>query len=189
MDIYTYIEIVSVLLSLTYLFLMIRENIWCWSFGIVSSLLSVFLFVEAKLYSESILYFIYILVGVYGWYVWGMKGKEQTFKVQLWNVPKHLIILVLGFSLSGMLGYFFDTRTDANNPYLDAHTSVFGLIASYMEAHKVLTGWLFWIILNALSAWLYYTRGLEIYAGLMVVYFVLSFAGFYEWRRRFKMDA
>lgn len=179
-----YIEIVAVLLSLTYLYLMIRENIWCWSFGIVSSLLSIFLFLNSKLYSESILYFFYVLVGIYGWYTWGIKGKEQTFNIQLWNTKKHIVALITGFSLSFLVGYFFDKNTNANNSYIDAHTSVFGLIASYMEAHKVLTGWLFWIVINAVSVWLYWIRGLEIYAGLMIVYFVLSFAGFYEWRRR-----
>jgi nicotinamide mononucleotide transporter len=202
-----YIEIVAVLLGLTYLFLMIRENIWCWSFGIVSSLLSILLFLDAKLYSESILYFFYVIVGLYGWYTWGIKGKTNPFgqkknneildndniedteenklKISTWNAQKHIIALVLGFSLSALVGYLFDKNTDANNPYIDAHTSIFGLVASYMEAHKILTGWLFWIVLNALSIWLYWTRGLEVYAGLMVVYFIISFAGFYEWRKRF----
>ena len=181
-----YVEIVAVLLSLTYLFLMIRENIWCWIFGIISSLLSIILFLDGKLYSESILYFFYVLIGIYGWYTWSTKGKEETFKIQLWSIKNHVIALVAGFSLSFLVGYLFYKNTDANNPYVDAHTSVFGLIASYMEAHKVLTGWLFWIILNAISIWLYSIRGFEIYAGLMVVYFVMSFAGFYEWRRRLK---
>ena len=179
-----YIEVVSVMLSLTYLFLMIKENIWCWSFGIVSSVLSILLFLDAKLYSESILYFFYVLIGFYGWYTWGVKGKEEMFKIKLWNAKNHVIALITGFSLSFLVGYIFDENTDANNPYVDAHTSVFGMIASYMEAHKVLTGWLFWIVLNGISVWLYWTRGLEVYAGLMVVYFVMSFAGFYEWRRR-----
>ena len=183
-----YIEIVSVILSLTYLFLMIRENIWCWSFGIVSSILSIILFLDAKLYSESILYFFYVLIGIYGWYTWGIKGKEETFKINLWNTKNHILALVVGFGLSFFVGYLFDENTDANNPYVDAHTSIFGIVASYMEAHKVLTGWLFWIVLNGISVWLYWTRGLEIYAGLMVVYFVMSFAGFYEWRRRLKIQ-
>ena len=179
-----YIEIVSVMLSLTYLFLMIKENIWCWSFGIISSVLSIVLFLDAKLYSESILYFFYVLIGIYGWYTWGIKGKEETFKIKLWDAKNHVIALIAGFSLSFLVGYLFEKNTDANNPYVDAHTSVFGIVASYMEAHKVLTGWLFWIVLNGISIWLYSIRGLEIYAGLMVVYFVMSFAGFYEWRRR-----
>jgi nicotinamide mononucleotide transporter len=181
-----YIEIAATLLSLAYLILLIRENIWCWIFGILSSILSIFLFLYAKLYSESILYFFYTLNGFYGWYTWLNKGREDAFQVSLWNAKNHTIAMVTGFSLAALVGYLFDKNTDAANPYVDAHTSVFGLVASYMEANKILTGWIFWIVLNAVSVWLYWTRGLEIYAGLMVVYFILSFTGFYEWHRRFQ---
>ena len=53
-DFLTAIEILSVVFNLIYLVLLIKENIWCWPNGIIASILSVYLFVEAKLYSEAI---------------------------------------------------------------------------------------------------------------------------------------
>ena len=63
----------------------------------------------------------------------------------------------------------------------------FSFIANYMEAQKVLSTWIFWMILNAFSVWLYYVRGLELYSGLMIVYFILSIVGYLQWRRVYKL--
>ncbi|MGB1306957.1 MAG: nicotinamide mononucleotide transporter, partial [Flavobacteriales bacterium] len=70
MEIYFAIEVISVLFGLAFLVLLIRQNILCWWFGIVGSLLSIFLFYHTKLYSEAILYTYYVLMGFYGYYSW-----------------------------------------------------------------------------------------------------------------------
>ncbi len=186
MDSSLVIEIISVVFGLAYLVLMMRENIWCWIFGILSSLLGIYLFVEAKLYSEAILYFYYVLIGVYGWVKWSKKKNGETLKVTTWGVKAHALILVIGFALSFLLGYTFNKFSDAEKPFIDSNTSVFSFIASYLEAHKILSSWIFWIAINAVSVWLYFVRGLEVYAGLMVLYFILSFAGYFQWKRSYE---
>ncbi len=42
------LEIVAVTLNLTFLVLLIRENFYCWLFGIAGSLLSILLFYNIK---------------------------------------------------------------------------------------------------------------------------------------------
>jgi len=178
-----YIEWSAVLLSLIFLILLIKEKKWCWPFGIASSLLSIYLFIEIKLYSEAILYFYYVLIGVYGWYVWTSKNKEDLL-VTTWSWTKHIPIILGGFLLSFLLGLFFKSYTDAEKTYVDASSTIFSFIASYMEAHKIFSSWVFWILINGLSIWLYYNRGLMIYSGLMVIYFVVSLYGFWDWGKK-----
>ncbi|MDW7691632.1 nicotinamide riboside transporter PnuC [Flammeovirgaceae bacterium SG7u.111] len=180
------IEIISVVFGLAYLVLMMRENIWCWIFGILSSILGIYLFVEAKLYSEAILYFYYVLIGVYGWVKWSKKKNGNTLGVTTWGAKAHALILVVGFALSFLLGYTFNRFSDAEKPFIDSTTSIFSFIASYLEAHKILSSWIFWIVINGISIWLYFVRGLEVYAGLMVLYFILSFAGYFQWKRSYE---
>ena len=85
--------------------------------------------------------------------------------------------------------FYFENYTTAEKSYLDAFTTVFSFIATYLEAKKVLSAWIFWIILNGLSTYLYFSRGLNIYALLALVYFVISFYGYVEWKRKFdQMD-
>ena len=182
------LEIISVLLSLLFLVLVIRENIWCWAFGILSSFISIFLFVEAKLYSEAILYGFYVLIGFYGWYQWSYNKEENTY-IKEWRINKHLVAISLGVLGIAGLGTFFKQQTDATVPYMDASSTMFSFIASYMEAHKILSTWIYWILINGFTIGLYLYKGLHIYASLMVIYFVMSFVGWFTWRKRFSIQS
>ncbi len=182
MDTLLLVEIISVVFGLLFLLLLMRENIWCWAFGIASSALSVYLFIAAKLYSESILYAFYVIIGFYGWITWKRGGTELP--VIEWKRWKLAIAGAIGIGGSAALAWFFSTFTDANNPYLDASTTSFSFVASFLEAHKVLSTWWFWIAINGTSIYLYLLRDLQIYSGLMVVYFVLSIAGYLQWKKR-----
>ncbi|MEX2596081.1 MAG: nicotinamide riboside transporter PnuC [Salibacteraceae bacterium] len=184
MSINLIIELFSVAFGLLFLVLLIRENIWCWPFGVVSSALSVYLFIDAKLYSEAVLYAFYVVAGIYGWSVWG-SGKAREY-IQRWSVKRSLPFFIIGVIGALGLNWFFSTQTDAANPAVDATTTSFSFVATYLEVHKVLSSWFYWIAVNAISVWLYQSRGLEIYSGLMVLYFFLSIYGWYEWNKRYK---
>ena len=101
------IEKISVGLNLIYLFLLIKENIWCWIFGIVGSLLGVLVFLNVNLYSESILYGIYVFIGIYGWYTWANDGNEKEFIISRWSLKNITITILVGIGGASLLGYFF----------------------------------------------------------------------------------
>ena len=177
------IEIAATIFSLIYLFLLMKENIWCWFFAIISSALSIYLFINAKLYSEAFLYFTFILFGIYGWYKWSNKTNTNTsLTVSKLPIKKHVLWVIAGFVLAFGLGYLFKNYTDAEKSFIDSNTTIFSFIASYLEAHKYLYAWVYWIIINGVNIWLYYTQGLPIYSGLMVIYFVMSGVGLWKWR-------
>ncbi|HAW19766.1 MAG TPA: hypothetical protein DCX14_06250 [Flavobacteriales bacterium] len=185
-DLYTGIELVSVLFSVFFLVLLMRQSIWCWPFGIVGSALGVVLFVSPEaavnLYSEAILYSYYVWIGIYGWIRWSSKSNEKI-AIVFWSSKAHIIAIGLGLILAPALGYFMNTYTESNSPYIDAFTTVFSFIASYMQARKVMSSWHFWIVINAVSIGLYYSRDIYLYTGLMVVYFALSIVGLIQWKK------
>lgn len=179
-----FLELLAVILGLVYLFFLIKENKLCWVFGIASSLVSIFLFYKTRLYAESILYIYYVIIGVYGYYLWDKKQDEDLLAVTDIKPYFHLLIIVSGIILSYMLGYVFSHYTNAQNPYLDATTTIFSFMASYLEAKKKLSGWLYWIIINLTTVFLYFNRSLDYYAALTVIYTVFSFIGYFKWRQR-----
>ena len=180
-----WIEWTAVITGLLFIVLMISENIWTWAFGIVSSALFVYIMYVSQLYSESLLYVVYVIIGVYGWYKWSDKSKGAV-EITTADRDTLIIIIVTGIVLTLALGTLMkQILTDSFSPYCDAFTSVFGLIASYMEAQKWVSSWLFWIVINAVSIWLYMSRELNISSILMFVYFVLSIAGFFAWRKKY----
>ncbi len=181
------IEILAVIFNLIYLVLLVKENIWCWPNGILASILSIYLFVDAKLYSEAILYGFYIVIGVYGWLVWaGVLSSNKSIRIKTWRIKPHLFALAAGIIGLLGLGYFFNTQTDADKPYYDAFSTSFSFVASFMEAHKVLSAWIYWIVLNVFSIWLYYSKNLSIYSALMVIYAIASVWGYIEWKKKLR---
>ena len=74
----TPIEILGVALGLACVYLTVRENNWCWPTGIANNILFIVIFLEAKLYADTGLQVIYIVLGLYGWYEWLYGGKNQT---------------------------------------------------------------------------------------------------------------
>jgi nicotinamide mononucleotide transporter len=189
MDLLFFLEFSSVVFGLIFIYLLIRENKWCWLFGGLGSLLSIILFYLTNLYSEAILYIYYVLIAAYGWYIWNNQGEKENFRIAQWSLWRNLVIAAVGLLLGGILGWFFNRFTDADQPYIDAQTTIFSFIASYMEVHKVLSAWIFWIVVNAVTIGLYSYKELYMYAGLMVIYFALSVFGYIDWRNKYRMES
>lgn len=185
----TILEVLGVTFNLLYLILLIQEKIICWVFGIIGSLISIWLFYRMQLFSESILYIYYVIIGFYGYYSWNKRDKvNATLAISEWKTPFHMISLCTGLIAGYLLGYYFDTYTEAQNAYFDAYTTIFSFIASYMEAKKILSSWYFWIIINGATIFLYSSRGLDIYSMLTILYFITSFIGYFNWRKKYSLQ-
>jgi nicotinamide mononucleotide transporter len=50
-----------------------------------------------------------------------------------------------------------------------------------MVARKILENWLYWLVVDSLSAYLYWQRELYLYVGLFVLYLVLVVIGWFRW--------
>ena len=77
-----YIEVLGALTGLIYLYFSIRQIIWLWLLGIMTSLLYIYVFYHARFYADMSLQVYYFFISIYGWYHWthgsGKKnGDEQ----------------------------------------------------------------------------------------------------------------
>ncbi len=186
MQIGTIIEVAATAASLLYIVLLIRERVACWPFGIAGSLLSIYLFIDIRLYSEAILYSWYVGMGIWGWVRWSARERAGGNPVVgLSLVGNALLILVCVFS-GVLLGAVLGTYTNAERPMIDALTTTFSFAATLLEVRKVLHAWLYWIVINLVTIWLYQDRTLDIYAALIGLYAVLSVVGFLRWRRVYR---
>jgi nicotinamide mononucleotide transporter len=179
------IEILATSANLAYLIFLIREKVICWSFGIIGSLLSVYLFFDARLYSEALLYIFYAVMGVWGWLRWHRRLEEGDNPVIRWHISAHLKASAVACLAAVGLGMGAQSFSDAERPFFDAFTTSFSFFATYLEIAKVLEAWGYWFILNIASVWLYHDRQLDIYAALIGIYSVLSIWGFLQWRQTY----
>lgn len=74
-----YIEVFGAITGIIYVFLEIRQNIWLWPVGIVTSAVYIWVFFTGKLYADMGLQGYYLVISVFGWYWWvrgaGRKGR------------------------------------------------------------------------------------------------------------------
>lgn len=177
------LEIIAVILGIVYVILAARNNNWCWIFGIFGSALSIYLFiVYAKLYGEAVLNLFYVIAGIYGWITW--KNQVEHQEVYTYPVKAHLFILLGGILLSLamylVINHFFKA---SQKPLIDSFTAIFSFIATYLTAKKWLSNWLYWVIIDLVSTYLYFIRGLEIYAILMFSYSFIAIYGYLQWKK------
>jgi nicotinamide mononucleotide transporter len=71
-----YIEIFGAITGIIYVFLEIRQTIWLWPLGLVTSAIYVWIFFGGKLYADMSLQAYYVVISILGWY-WWLKGAEQ----------------------------------------------------------------------------------------------------------------
>jgi nicotinamide mononucleotide transporter len=80
-------------------------------------------------------------------------------------------------------GFLLSRYTDAALPFLDSITTWAAVVATYMVAQKVLENWLYWIVIDAISIYLYIDRELYLTALLFAAYVVIAAYGWYSWKK------
>ena len=81
--------------------------------------------------------------------------------------------------------WFFYQKTDAVYPYLDSFTTWASVITTFMVAQKILSNWIFWIIINSVAIILNFDRELYLTVILLMTYQVMSIYGYYQWRKSY----
>jgi len=182
------VEAVAVVLAIAYLVLAIRQNLSCWYAAFSSSLIYLWVFFDARLYMESALQIFYAAMAIYGWYQWRYGGSEhEGVRIVVWRPLRHAIVIVCVLVLSAVFGWAL-SATDAAFPYLDSFTTISAIATTYMVARKVLENWIYWFVIDSLSAYLYIARELYLTAALFLLYLVLVVWGFRAWLKDWRVQ-
>lgn len=181
-----WIEITGSILSLVYLFLSVRQNIWLWIFGFASSALYIAVFFQSKFYADMSLQVYYLVVSVYGFLHWTLK-KQASGGNDLPVVSvngKQVMMLSLAAVVIWAIYYFvLSNFTDSDVAFPDSITTALSIVATWMLARKILEHWLIWIFVDAFSALLYLYKELYFTTGLFVVYTIMAIIGYLRWRK------
>jgi nicotinamide mononucleotide transporter len=181
------LELIAVVFAILYLILAVKENILCWGAAIVSTAIFLFIFWEVKLYMESGLQVYYLAMAVFGWYQWRQgENGSNALHVSMWSVRQHGVALAVIAVLTFVSGYILNSGTDAKLPYLDSFTTWASVVTTYMVARKVLENWIYWLVIDSLSIYLYLDRELYYTALLFAAYIVIIFFGWFSWLKSYQ---
>ena len=211
-----YIEIFGAVTGIIYVFLEIRQTIWLWPVGIITSAVYIWIFLTSKFYADMSLQGYYLIISLLGWYWWakgaglrangtehraqgagqkeewekGRRGDRENseLKVTRMKLRTGVILAVVFILLYFAMWLVLIRFTDSPVPVRDSFITSLSIIATWMLARKIYEHWYLWIVVNFVSAVLFLTRGLYPTVILYVVYGIMSFVGLAAWKKTIKID-
>lgn len=181
------VEHLAVATTLVCGYLTMKQRIWCWPFGVLSTLLLGFVFLQVNLFSSMALNLAYFLpIQFFGWYRWAQVIDDKSLEVT--SLSKTQMWAFTGLGLVGVIvcGQFFSTYTSAVQVYWDATILSGSIIAQYLLTVKKLEAWFVWMGVNVLGIGLYYISGAPLVAAQNALLLFVSVKGFYDWRNEMK---
>ncbi|MEM9022534.1 MAG: nicotinamide riboside transporter PnuC [Bacteroidota bacterium] len=170
------IEALAVLCSLTYTVLYQLGNIWCWAFAASGAVLFVYLCFRRNILAESALQLFYVGMAIYGYTHW-----NDAWQTLHWPLSSHLLWIGGALGALFLTWQFLQRFTTSAMPLVDAFTTVFSIVATWIMVNYVHENWLYWIVIDAVSVYLYFQRKMYFGAGLFVLYTLLSIGGYFHW--------
>ncbi|WP_394172873.1 nicotinamide riboside transporter PnuC [Thalassotalea litorea] len=180
-------ELIAVFTALLYVVLAARVNIWCWPAALISTLIYTAIFYDVYLWMDGLLQVYYFVMAIYGWFMWQKQppGESLGSSIIRWRLSTHLIAIAALSVLSLALGWLMDTYTPTDFPYIDSATTVFAVFATYLVARKVLENWLYWVVIDLVSIYIYIEKSLQPTAVLFAIYVVIAVYGYINWRAKY----
>lgn len=190
-------EAVAVVLALAYLVLAMRRSLWCWLCALISTAIYIVLMIQAGLIMDTLLQAYYLVMAVYGYFEWrrGMQPSGEVAVVS-WSLREHglalLVVAVATVLNAWLLQYAMDWLAakgmehvlKIRSPWLDSLVTWGSVLTTWMVARRVIENWLYWIVVDSLAAYLYYSRGLTATAALSIVYVFMVVRGYMMWRKQ-----
>lgn len=158
----------------------------CWIYSIISTVaLAIEDFVHLRLYFDSAVQVFYALVAACGLYVWLTGGSDQS-RIRISALPykRNISYIILTLIIGIGFGYLMAHQSNAAFPYLDAVTSVFAILGTFLLVYHYIDSWYYLIFVNMACIYLYYMRGAPLLSLLYLVYVILAIAGMIKWTEK-----
>ena len=168
-----WLDILTTILGLMYIWLEYRAHIALWVIGIVMPALDIILYWQHGLY-------------IYGLFVWKFaKTRKEKEPLPITHMPlsKYLPATLFFFAAWGVTYYVLITWTNSTVPLLDSFTNALSFVGMWALARKYIEQWLFWIVVDVVCCVLYVQKGIPFKAGLYGLYVIIAIAGYFKWKK------
>ena len=128
--------------------------------GGASSLLLTLLAARAHLPMQALLQFSYVVAAVYGWLKWAPDAAGQ--RIGMWHWRGHAVVCAGAVVVSLLLAKLLMREGYSAWPFLDSLVACLGLFATWLVARVYLENWLYWIVIDSFSLYLFSAQGLVV---------------------------
>ena len=181
-----WLDILTTILGLIYIWLEYRAHIALWVIGIVMPALDIILYWSHGLYGDAGMACYYTLAACYGLYIWKFKKtrkKKESLPIIFMPRDQYLPSLLFFLISWGFIYYILITWTNSTVPLLDSFTNAMSFVGLWALARKYVEQWIFWIIVDIVCTFLSIQKGIPVQAMLYGLYVVSAIAGYQKWKR------
>jgi nicotinamide mononucleotide transporter len=180
------LEVAGIVFGLISSICSMRNSVWVYPTGIVSTLIFVYILLKFNLLGDTIINGYYFVMSIYGWYIWTRK-VTPTQTTPITKATKNDYTYSLGIFLSTMLLiyiiYYVFEKFEGWASYIDILTTGLFFVGMWMLAKKKLENWLFLLMGNVISVPLYFYKGLTLSSFLYVIFVIISIFGYLAWKK------
>lgn len=179
-----YIEIIAAFTGLLYLWLEYKADIRLWIVGIFMSALYVYVFGVNKFYAIMGINIYYLFAYFYGWWKW-KKGTSSNKEILIAHTSIRYIpwLVICSIAFFVAISFILNKYTDSTVVWGDAFITALSITGMWMLAHKLIEQWWIWIVVNAVSTYIYFIQGLYPTSVLFFIYTFVSLMGYFKWRK------
>jgi len=177
------VEILGFITGALCVWLLAIQNIWTWPIGIANNIFYIVVFLYAGLYGDAGLQVVYIVLAVYGWWIWLHPGAQSELPVAKTSQRQWIWLILVTGAAALILRTFLADFTPSTVPAWDGLTTAMSLAATWGQCKKLLESWWIWIAVDIIYIPLYVYKGLRVTALLYFIFLLLCIAGLRAWRR------
>ena len=182
----TILEVLGFVTGLCYLWYEYHASARLWIFSIIMPMIGMVLYFNKGIYADFAINIYYFLIAIYGYVAWTFNfSTKQKEELPITKAQGSAIAIcaVAAAVLWIVISYVLRTYTDSTVPYIDAFTTSLSIVAMWMLARKYVEQWLVWIVVDAVSAGLYFYKGIPFYGVLYAIYTTVAYFGYRRWLR------
>lgn len=181
------LEITAVLFGLASSLFSMKNSIWVYPTGIVSTSIFVYLLWQWGLLGDLIINGYYFIMSVYGWYIWTRKVTPTRY-TPISKTTKNEQYISAGIFVGTLLFiyavYDFFEKWTSWTAYVDTLTTALFFVGMWLLAKRKIENWLFLLVGNIISVPLYFYKGYTISSMLYIIFVFISIAGYFAWKKR-----
>ena len=175
-----WIEFTGLVAGLACVWLLIRQNIWTWPVGIFYVCISLWVFLQARLYADLGLHIVFLALNCYGWWFWLRGGIGVD--VEVTTTPPLLLAGVVTVTAGRLRIRCLVCREYGRGAAHWDNTTMLSLAAMWLSTRKKLENRALWLVVDVIATGVYFYKGLYFYSLLYFVYCGTALQGWVSWR-------
>ncbi len=178
------LEIVAVICGLIQAYLIMNNKKENWIFYNIQMFSLLLFSFMVNLWGDVIENTIYLIFGVFGTTVWYSSTIKAFKTIDELNNRSRVLLIIFIVVLTYLL-YLFLLKTNDKLPFLDALTTILGLVATALMVMKKIETWILWFIDDILMAIVYFLIPEQpIYLILLnVIWIIFAVASYIKWKK------